>query len=130
MDVRRRQPCSGNVASPAGVFFDNNDGWEANVTVNNNGCTADATLLWEAPDNPVAVVEDQYQFCTGLTMDFNNLSENAASFAWNFGDGLSGGVNGTSTDINPTYVSRHGNLRHHLDSPGTLHLSECNNGRG
>jgi len=97
-------PAVANVASPAGVFFDNNDGWEANVTVNNNGCTADATLLWEAPDNPVAVVEDQYQFCTGLTMDFNNLSENATSFAWNFGDGLSGGVNGTSTDINPTYT--------------------------
>ena len=97
-------PGVANAASPEGVFFGNADAWEASVNVNNNGCTADATLLWEAPSNPAAIVEDQYQFCTGLTIDFVNLSENATSFAWNFGDGFNGGLNGTSTDINPAYT--------------------------
>ena len=74
------------------------------MNVNNNGCSADATLVWEAPANPVAAVEDQYQFCGGLTLDFNNLSENAEAFYWNFGDGFNGGLSGTSTDVNPTYT--------------------------
>ena len=69
-----------NTAAPGGVFFDNADTWEASVNVNNNGCSADATLVWEAPASPVASVEDQYQFCSGLTLDFNNLSENAEAF--------------------------------------------------
>ncbi|MEC8663353.1 MAG: PKD domain-containing protein [Bacteroidota bacterium] len=93
-----------NTAAPGGIFFDNADTWEASVNVNNNGCSADATLVWEAPANPVAAVEDQYQFCGGLTLDFNNMSENAEAFYWNFGDGFNGGLSGTSTDVNPTYT--------------------------
>ena len=78
--------------------------WEATVYIENHGCTEEATFNYDSPADPVAVVEDQYQFCTGLTFDFVNLSENAEVYIWDFGDGQGGLPAGTSTDPNPTYT--------------------------
>lgn len=97
-------PTLADIPNPGGISFGNAENWDATVTVNNHGCTSDADLSWTAPPDPVASVEDQYQFCTGLTFDFTNLSSNADAYLWDFGDGVGGIPSGSSTDPNPTYT--------------------------
>ena len=97
-------PNLADLPSPGGIAFGNANTWDVTVSVNNHGCTSDASFTWTAPPEPQASVEDQYQFCTGLTFDFNNLSTDADAFYWDFGDGQGGIPSGTSTDPNPTYT--------------------------
>ena len=97
-------PALANIPNPGGISFGNAETWDVTVTVNNHGCTSDADFAWTAPPDPVAAVENQYQFCTGLTFDFANLSSNAQAYVWDFGDGQGGIPSGTSTDPNPTYT--------------------------
>ena len=98
-------PAQSVAAGPEGIDFGDTDSWTATVTVENHGCDASAEFSWDAPPNPVAAVEDQYQFCTGLTFDFVNESTNATSFLWDFGDADVGSPEeGTSTDVNPTFT--------------------------
>ena len=97
-------PTLADTPNPGGIGFGNAEEWDVTVIVNNHGCTSDAAFSWTAPPDPVAAVEDQYQFCTGLTFDFNNLSSNADAYLWDFGDGFGGIPGGTSTDPNPTYT--------------------------
>ena len=96
-------PAVANIPAPGNISF-GEENWTATVSVNNNGCTADATLIWDAPENPIAIIEDQYLFCSGLTFDFNNISENANTYFWEFGDNALGGLPGTSIEINPSYT--------------------------
>ena len=97
-------PNLADVPNPGGISFGNDESWNVTVTVNNHGCSSDADFTWVAPPEPSAVVEDQYQFCSGLTFDFNNLSSNADAYYWDFGDGAGGIPSGTSTEPSPTYT--------------------------
>lgn len=56
------------------------------VTVTNNGCTDTDAVAIDNPPDPVAVIEPQVSFCDGLSYTFQNLSSNAVSYYWNFGD--------------------------------------------
>ena len=103
-DFGTGSPGLADIPNPGDIFFDNADVWEIVVSVNNHGCTSDAGFTWVAPPDPVALVEDQYQFCTGLTFDFTNLSSNAEAYLWDFGDGVGGIPSGTSTDPSPSYT--------------------------
>ena len=103
-DFGTGSPGLADIPNPGGIFFDNADVWEIVVSVNNHGCTSDAGFTWVAPPDPVALVEDQYQFCTGLTFDFTNLSSNAEAYLWDFGDGVGGIPSGTSIDPSPSYT--------------------------
>ena len=103
-DFGTGSPSLADIPNPGGISFDNADVWEIVVSVNNHGCTSDAGFTWVAPPDPVALVEDQYQFCTGLTFDFTNLSSNAEAYLWDFGDGVGGIPSGTSTDPSPSYT--------------------------
>jgi len=103
-DFGTGNPGLADIPNPGGISFDNADVWEIVVSVNNHGCTSDAGFTWVAPPDPVALVEDQYQFCTGLTFDFTNLSSNAEAYLWDFGDGVGGIPSGTSTDPSPSYT--------------------------
>ena len=103
-DFGMGNPGLADIPNPGGISFDNADVWEIVVSVNNHGCTSDAGFTWVAPPDPVALVEDQYQFCTGLTFDFTNLSSNAEAYLWDFGDGVGGIPSGTSTDPSPSYT--------------------------
>ena len=93
-----------NLEAPSNINYANASSWEATVYIENHGCTEEATFSYDSPADPLALVEDQYQFCTGLTFDFVNLSENADVYIWDFGDGQGGLPAGTSTDPNPTYT--------------------------
>ncbi|MEC8400410.1 MAG: PKD domain-containing protein, partial [Bacteroidota bacterium] len=73
-------PNLADLPSPGGISFGNANTWDVTVSVNNHGCTSDASFTWTAPPEPQASVENQYQFCTGLTFDFNNLSTDADAF--------------------------------------------------
>ena len=97
-------PNLANIPAPGGVSFGNADQWDVTVSVNNHGCTSEADFAWVSPPDPVAAVEDQYQFCTGLTFSFENLSVNAEAYLWDFGDGVFGAPGGSSTDPSPTYT--------------------------
>ena len=103
-DFGTGSPSLADIPNPGGISFDNADVWEIVVSVNNHGCTSDAGFTWVAPPDPVALVEDQYQFCTGLTFDFTNLSSNAEVYLWDFGDGVGDIPSGTSTDPSPSYT--------------------------
>ncbi|MEC8401545.1 MAG: PKD domain-containing protein [Bacteroidota bacterium] len=103
-DFGTGSPGLADIPNPGGIFFDNAEVWEIVVSVNNHGCTTDAGFTWVAPPDPVALVEDQYQFCTGLTFDFTNLSSNAEAYLWDFGDGVGGIPSGMSTDPSPSYT--------------------------
>ena len=97
-------PNLASIPNPQGIFFNNESSWEVVISVNHQGCTSDDTFVWEAPPNPVASVEDQSQFCAGLTFDFINLSTNATDFVWDFGDGFGGVPSGTSLEESPAYT--------------------------
>ena len=97
-------PNLSNLSNPTDVSFGNDDAWSISVNIDNNGCTSSGVFNWTAPPDPVAVVEDQYEFCTGLTFEFENLSSNADAYLWDFGDGFGPFPSGTSTDPSPIYT--------------------------
>ncbi len=49
-----------------------------------------------------SVIQEQTQFCFGLTVNFQNLSVNGISYLWNFGDPAT--LTDFSTAFNPTYT--------------------------
>jgi gliding motility-associated-like protein len=88
--------------SPENITFNGALTYEVSLTVFDNGCEASVTELFEVPPQPVAELEGQEIYCDGLTFDFENLSENATSYSWDFGvPGLS---NDMSALTNPSYT--------------------------
>ncbi len=50
----------------------------------------------------VSAIQDQTQLCFGYTVNFQNLSQGAASYSWNFGDPTT--TSDVSTLLNPSYT--------------------------
>jgi gliding motility-associated-like protein len=69
--------------------------------ITQDGCADSATVTVNVPESIVAAIAPQTVFCNGTTMAFNNQSQNASSYVWDFGDV---GANDTSVQINPTYT--------------------------
>lgn len=74
------------------------------VTVTDStGCSDQASVTVTVVDNPVAAFNVEYEpSCDGITANFTNLSTNADSYVWDFGDGES------STELDPTHVFPYG----------------------
>jgi len=100
-DFNGGTPVSANIMTPEGVEFGNADTWDISLTVNNNGCTAEAEFDWIAPSEPIASIEDQTGFCQGLTFSFENNSLNSETYLWDFGSPFGGD---SSTDIEPEFT--------------------------
>jgi PKD repeat protein len=83
--------------------------YNVSVTITKpNGCveTAQSANLISIPDAATALFSvDATSGCTPLPVHFTNLSTNAASYSWNFGDGQ----NSTATNPNHTYVNNASN---------------------
>lgn len=75
--------------------------WGANFYASHYGCASDVDFDWTAPEAPVADVEDQTAFCSGLDFTFVNMSENATEYDWDFG--VANFNNDVSTAENPSY---------------------------
>ncbi len=78
-------PASSNLESPGWVTFANEENWSVTAVAEHYGCVSNQTFDWVAPDDPFADIADQSSFCEGYTFDFDNLSENGESWAWDFG---------------------------------------------
>ena len=72
------------------------------VTQDSNNCRFDSTeYQFYTSKNPVALISKTGDSaCAANAIDFSNLSTNASTFAWRFGDGL------TSNIKNPTHQYR------------------------
>ena len=63
-------------------------------------CTESSNFLVELPDLPLANFDVDYEPCSGLDVNFINLSPGTGPFSWNFDSGLA-----TSTDeVSPTFT--------------------------
>lgn len=71
------------------------------VTVTENGCEETTTASIENPADPVAIITPQESFCDGMTYVFENESENATSWIWDFG---LPGNNDTSNSFQPGFT--------------------------
>lgn len=59
---------------------------EISLEVTANDCTENAILEVIVPEEAIAVIPEQEIFCDGFLYEFENESENADSFSWEFGD--------------------------------------------
>ncbi len=74
-------------------------------TVEQNGCSESVSTTVQVPPNVVADFAPQTLFCSGLTVQFENFSQNATAYSWDFDD-LAQGDN--STLLNPSYTYQNG----------------------
>jgi gliding motility-associated-like protein len=100
-DLTGANPSTANITSPQNISFSNADTWNISLTVNNHGCIAVTDLDYIAPPAPNAIIEDQTGFCQGLTFTFENNSENAETYLWDFGTPFGGDY---STEFEPQYT--------------------------
>jgi gliding motility-associated-like protein len=109
---------SGNTSNSASI---NQTGLYYVVATNTFGCTAcDTVIVNESPIVPQAAFSSSPTELTGnapFQVNFNNASQNANTYSWNFGDGSAG-----TSMMNPDYT---------FNTPGTytVTLIASNNGR-
>lgn len=84
------------------VFFNNAQNFTVSLTVFDNGCSVSVEDTFEVPPAPVAIVEEQSLLCQGLSIEFENNSQNAEQFLWNFGD--PGAIDDISNGTSPEYT--------------------------
>jgi gliding motility-associated-like protein len=70
-------------------------------SITQNACTETDTLVVNVPPDIVAVIDTQPANCNGAMFSFNNLSQNATSYAWDFGAPGAGDI---STAPTPSYT--------------------------
>jgi len=68
------------------AVFPTNGMMPVTVTATDNGCSGSFTENVQVYPQPVPAIAPQDVFCGTLTMDFGNLSTDATSYAWDFGD--------------------------------------------
>ncbi len=76
--------------------------YEITYTVEDNGCIDEEPFTLEVPPPPEAVLVSQTLFCNGFTFEFENNSQNASDYDWDFG--LLGQVNDVSSLFEPSYT--------------------------
>lgn len=78
-------PQTSSEYNPQDILFPAGGTYNIHLEVTANGCTETADLVLEVPETPVAIIPSQETFCDGFTYTFENASENAVSFYWDFG---------------------------------------------
>ena len=84
------------------VTFGNADEWTITLDAEHYGCQSSVNFSWDAPASPIASVADQSSFCQGYDFDFENLSQNAENWFWDFG--VAGTNDDTSDEEFPSYT--------------------------
>lgn len=93
-------PSTSTDQNPEDITF-NSAEFDISLTVFENGCETVVEENFVPPPPPVASIAPQETFCTGLTYSFENDSENATSYVWDFG--LLGNDD-ISTSISPQFT--------------------------
>ncbi len=89
-------PNSSNMTD-ASVFQNLSPGWYY-FTVTDNVCEVNDSILLTQDQAPVAMfTASEVSGCSPLSVSFTNTSQNASTFAWNFGNGQTTTVNDLST---------------------------------
>jgi gliding motility-associated-like protein len=87
--------------NPQNIIFPGPGTYSINLNVNYNNCESDYTEDLVIPQEVIAAIVPQSEFCTGFDFTFENLSQNASSYQWiigNFGDQW------FSTENSPSYT--------------------------
>jgi gliding motility-associated-like protein len=79
-------PQTSSSPSPSDINL-GNPGTTVNVTlsISQSGCTETITTPVDIPEQVMASIEPQTTFCDGYFYQFNNLSQNATEYSWDFG---------------------------------------------
>jgi gliding motility-associated-like protein len=91
-----------DVVAPEQISFDSPGNKTITVSATQFGCEATASLSINVPSVIIAGIGEQTIFCEGLTMNFNNESENALNFEWIYND--PGNPGATSNSANSIYT--------------------------
>jgi len=94
-------PSSSENDNPANVEFPSSAAsWTITVQVEENGCIGTDTETIQNASDPVASIQPQDVFCSGLVYQFESSSLNATQQIWDF-DGL--GTEDITDPLNPTF---------------------------
>jgi len=95
-------PSSSTNANPSGIILNaESSSYTVSFTVIDNGCTDQAILSFNNIPEPIATIIPQETFCAGLTYTFEQNSQNATTYGWDFGVG---GSNDLSDLESPTFT--------------------------
>jgi len=97
------QPSVSNNGSPEEIYIGPSGGnYVITLTASANGCSETTQLELSIPQNPIAGIAEQDSFCDGLEYTFENTSQFAETFLWDFGiPNINGDV---SNEANPTFI--------------------------
>jgi gliding motility-associated-like protein len=92
-------PNSSNIKNPSGIKYSNSGTYTITLTITEaNGCVSSVQKSITIVSGAVASIVPQQEFCKGLTLSFTQNSQNANSYAWDFGG------TGTSTTSQPSHT--------------------------
>lgn len=78
-------PPSSTEPNPTGIMMNPEAAnMQVSLIVQDNGCVENANAEVDNPPNPIASVVEQETFCNGFIYTFENSSQNAQSYLWNF----------------------------------------------
>ncbi|HET6243178.1 MAG: PKD domain-containing protein [Bacteroidetes bacterium] len=95
-------PNASNQQDPTGIVFPDTGLFQVSLTIIENGCSRTVSSTVVVVPDAVADIDQQRVFCGGYTYDFTNLSQNADTYYWTFGDPSNPGA--YSTEFEPSYT--------------------------
>lgn len=98
-------PVSSNAQNPQGISYATGGTKTVILTGTQFGCSDESTVEITVPPVITAGIAPQTQFCSGLTVDLLNDSENGQQFEWHFNDPAEPNAVLFSTNAVHTYAS-------------------------
>jgi PKD repeat protein len=94
-------PSVSSLLDPGVTVFSTPGTYDITFTIFNDNCVTSMTQAIEIPIFPIAEVDPQNEYCTGLTINFSNASQYSSAYWWDFGLPSNSDV---STDENPSFT--------------------------
>ncbi|NNE55095.1 MAG: PKD domain-containing protein, partial [Flavobacteriales bacterium] len=85
---------------PSVIIYNEPGTYDVSFTITNDNCSETIIQSVDIPSFPVAAIQPQVAFCTGLDFDFVNASTGSSSYLWDFGVP---GPDDFSNDENPSF---------------------------
>lgn len=79
-------PNFSNEENPQNIILNNEEAaYNISLEIEDDGCFGSANITLANPPEPISEIVDQESFCNGFTYSFENNSQNATSYFWDFG---------------------------------------------